>query len=415
MNSERFENAKRHIPGGVNSPVRAFTAVDADPLFIDHAQGRYLFTADGMRYLDFCMSWGAIILGHDDAAVRSAIIDAAGRGCSFGFCHEREAILAAMIKEALPGIELIRFVNSGTEAVLSAVRLARGFTGRDIIVKFDGCYHGHGDGFLVAAGSGAGELVNASSAGVTAAVIRDTVSIPYNDAEAVERLFASRGDGIAAIIVEPVAGNMGLVPPAPGFLRLLRDVTARYGSLLIFDEVITGFRVCRGGVQTLEGITPDLTTLGKIIGGGMPVGAFGGRAEIMKLLAPLGPVYQAGTLSGNPVAMSAGIAVLERLRDDPGIYVRMAELTGMLARGLAGAPGITVNRYHTLFSVFFSDGPVHDFNAVRAQDAERFRRTWRAVFDAGILLPPSAFETGFVSAVHAPDDITLLAEAIRSA
>jgi glutamate-1-semialdehyde 2,1-aminomutase len=400
-----YSRALSLLPGGVNSPVRAFRATGLAPVFVKRARGAKLYTEDGRVLTDYVMSWGAAILGHDATPVRKAVAKALPLGTSYGLCHRFEADLAEIIRSRIPSMERIRFVNSGTEAVMSALRLARGFTGRQLIVKFDGCYHGHGDAMLVSAGSGVGDIPSASSAGVPAEAVSQTLSIPYNDADALNALFRVRGKEIAAVIVEPVAGNMGLVPPAPGFLETLRARCTESGALLIFDEVITGFRLHAGGAQDLLGVQPDLTTLGKIIGGGLPVGAFGGRTEIMALLAPNGPVYQAGTLSGNPLAMRAGIAALSELIRHPETYHRMDSLTENLAEGIRKSTHWTVHRLGSMFTVFFTEKSVTDFASAQAQDWEAWKRAFSALYREGILFPPALFETAFLSAAHRERDL----------
>jgi glutamate-1-semialdehyde 2,1-aminomutase len=404
-NAALYERARAAIPGGVNSPVRAFKGVGGTPIFVDHAQGPYFWSAEGRRYIDYVGSWGPMVLGHAHPEVLKAVHEAVDRGLSYGAPTAIETVMAEKIRELMPAIELVRMVSSGTEATMSAIRLARGFTGRDAIVKFEGCYHGHSDALLVKAGSGALTLGVPSSPGVPASLAQHTLTLPFNDAEAVRELFAHRGAEIACIIVEPVAGNMNCVPPVPGFLETLREVCDAHDTVLIFDEVMTGFRVALGGAQALYGVTPDLTTLGKVIGGGMPVGAFGGRRDIMEQLAPLGPVYQAGTLSGNPVAMAAGLKTLE-LISAPGFFEILTERTRAFVegmRGVAQAAGLplTVNAVGGMFGLFFTDRPaVSSFADVMACDAERFRRFFHAMLDEGVYLAPSAFEAGFVSAAH---------------
>jgi glutamate-1-semialdehyde 2,1-aminomutase len=406
---ELFALAQRYLPGGVDSPVRAFKAVGGDPLFIARGKGSRIWDVDGNEYIDYVCSWGPLILGHAPPAVVQAIQAAAENGTSFGAPTELEIALARLITEAMPGVEMVRFVNSGTEATMSALRLARAATGRPLVIKFAGCYHGHVDSLLVAAGSGAMTFGIPDSPGVPPAVAQTTLVLPYNDLAAVERAFASHGREIAAVIVEPVAGNMGVVPPRPGFLEGLRQLTRDHGALLIFDEVITGFRLGYGGAQALYGITPDLTCLGKIIGGGLPVGAYGGRRDLMRLVAPVGPVYQAGTLSGNPLAMSAGIATLQALRQ-PGVYAQLEERAAALAEGLtaaARAAGVPVHcaRAGSMLTLFFTDQPVVDYDTARQADTRRYAAFFRGMLDEGVYLAPSQFEALFVSLAHTPDDI----------
>ena len=420
MTNDLFAQAQRYIPGGVNSPVRAFKGVGGDPLFIARAEGAYIYDTDGRRYIDYVSSWGPMIAGHAQPKVVRAVQAAAAGGVSFGAPTELETRLARRICELVPSIELVRMVNSGTEATMSAIRLARGYTGRDYIVKFEGGYHGHSDSLLVKAGSGALTLGVPSSAGVPAALAALTLTLPYNDSEAVRAAFQQHGREIAGVIVEPVAGNMSCVPPVPGFLQILRELCTAHGSVLIFDEVMTGFRVARGGAQALYGIQPDLTTLGKIIGGGMPVGAFGGRREIMEQISPLGPVYQAGTLSGNPLAMAAGLATLELL-DAPEFYAQLEGRTRQLAEGLRNAArsagvALSVNHACGMFGLFFSGAPqITNYTQVMAGDAEGFKRFFHAMLAEGVYLAPSAFETGFVSAAHSQADIEVTVAAARKA
>ncbi len=406
---QAFEEAQRVLPGGVNSPVRAFRAVGGTPPFIERATGSRLYDIDGNVYLDYVCSWGPLIAGHAHPRVVEQLQSAIERGTSYGAPTTVETALAQMVVEMVPPIEMVRFVTSGTEATMSAIRLARGATGRDKIVKFTGCYHGHADSLLASAGSGVLTLGIPSSPGVTAGTAADTISLPYNDLEAVEQVFGSLGGQIAALIVEPVAGNMGVIPPAEGFLAGLRDITSRYGAVLIFDEVITGFRLAPGGAQERYGVIPDLTCLGKIIGGGLPVGAYGGRRDLMEQMAPLGPVYQAGTLAGNPLAMAAGIATLQILRQ-PGSYDRLEALGSRLEAGLrdaatqAGVP-VTVNRVGSILTGFFVEGPVRNYaDAVKA-DTASYARFHRAMLDRGVYLAPSQFEAAFVSLAHSDDDI----------
>ncbi|RIZ68484.1 MAG: glutamate-1-semialdehyde-2,1-aminomutase [Methylococcales bacterium] len=405
-----FSDAKQFIPGGVNSPVRSFSGVGGTPVFIDHASGAYLFDSTGKRYIDYVGSWGPMILGHAHPEVIAAVKSAAEKGLSFGAPTEIETQMAQRVCELVPSCDLVRMVSSGTEATMSAIRLARGYTGRDKIVKFEGCYHGHSDSLLVKAGSGALTFGVPSSPGVPASVAADTLTLTYNDSEAVKTLFEEIGEQIACIIVEPVAGNMNCIPPIPGFLETLRQVCDQYDSVLIFDEVMTGFRVGLNGAQGIYNIKPDLTTLGKIIGGGMPVGAFGGQLKIMQHLAPLGSVYQAGTLSGNPVAMAAGLKTLELIAQ-PGFYEALTIKTEKLTRGLkeiakqAGV-ALTTNQVGGMFGLFFSPEPeVSTFAQVMQCDQVLFKRFFHEMLDAGIYLAPSAFEAGFVSAAHSDENL----------
>ncbi|MEK6661997.1 MAG: glutamate-1-semialdehyde 2,1-aminomutase [candidate division NC10 bacterium] len=414
-----FEEAKRLLPGGVNSPVRAFLAVGGDPPVIERASGCRLFDVDGNAYIDYVGSWGPMIVGHAHPAVVKAIQEAAGLGVSYGAPTPWETELAGMVVEAIPSIEMVRFVNSGTEATMSAIRLARGVTGRDRIVKFEGCYHGHADSLLVKAGSGAMTFGVPDSLGVPAALARQTISLPYNDSDAVRAAFQSIGKEIACLIVEPVAGNMGVVPPKLGFLEALREITAAHGSLLIFDEVMTGFRLGRGGAQALYRIQPDLTCLGKIIGGGLPVGAYGGARWIMEQVAPLGKVYQAGTLSGNPLAMRAGIETL-RLLEDPGLYERLEARGKQLEEGLrelAAQAGIALQcqRVGSMFTPFFTKNGVFDYQTARAADTNRYAGFFRAMLEGGINLAPSQFEAGFLSDAHTAADIETTLVAAKAA
>jgi glutamate-1-semialdehyde 2,1-aminomutase len=412
-----FERAVRVTPGGVNSPVRAFRSVGGNPLFIQRAHGCRLVDVDGNEYIDYVGSWGPMVCGHAHPAILQAVHEAVDRGTSYGAPTELEVRLAEKIVEAVPSVEMVRLVNSGTEAVMSALRVARGFTGRDRIVKFNGCYHGHSDGLLSKAGSGLATLGIPDSPGVPAAFAALTSSVPFNDLQAVEELFKAQGDEIAAVIVEPVAGNMGCVPPEPGFLAGLRDITARHGALLVFDEVMTGFRLAYGGAQERFGITPDLTTLGKIVGGGFPLAAYGGRREIMERMAPAGPIYQAGTLSGNPIAVSAGLAQLSLL-DDGGAYGILEERSAALETGIkaaASGAGIrcTVNRVGSMITGFFTDRPVRNYEDARTSDTTLFGAFFRAMLDRGIYLAPSQFEAAFVSTAHTPEDITETAAAAK--
>jgi glutamate-1-semialdehyde 2,1-aminomutase len=413
--------AERFLPGGVDSPVRAFRAVGGDPPFVTHAEGAYLFDADGNRYLDFFGSWGPMILGHAFPPVVEAIQQAAAKGASFGASTAAEADLAELVTRCFPSVEKLRFVSSGTEACMSAVRLARGFTGRNFVVKFEGCYHGHSDAMLVKAGSGVATLGIPGSAGVPAETAMHTLALPYNDLDAVRGVFAARPTEIACVIVEPVVGNAGTIPPAPGYLEGLREITAEHGALLILDEVMTGFRLSLGGAQQIYGVTPDLTTLGKIIGGGLPCGAFGGRADVMEFLAPLGPVYQAGTLSGNPLAMAAGIATLRHLiAHEEDIYLTLAATTARIAEGVgrvaheAGVP-LRVNRVGSMFTWFFTGQAVTDFTSAATSDTAAFGRFHRAMLDAGVWLPPSQYEAAFVSTAHGEAEIGMVLEAARRA
>jgi glutamate-1-semialdehyde 2,1-aminomutase len=415
-----FSEASRYIPGGVNSPVRAFRGVGGEPVFIERASGAYVESSDGKRYVDYVGSWGPMILGHAHPSVIKTVQEKVVDGLSFGAPTEIETRLARRVVELVPSIELVRMVSSGTEATMSAIRLARGFTGRDRIVKFEGCYHGHSDSLLVKAGSGALTLGVPTSPGVPAELARFTTTLPFNDVAAAGECFAAMGSEIACVIVEPVAGNMNCVPPAPGFLECLREQCTAHGALLIFDEVMTGFRVALGGAQELYGITPDLTTLGKIIGGGMPVGAFGGRRAIMERLAPLGPVYQAGTLSGNPVAMAAGLATLEGI-SQPGFHDRLTATTRKLVDGLqaaadeAGIP-FTTNCVGGMFGLFFTgEKSIRHYSQVMACDVDRFKHFFHAMLDAGIYLAPSAYEAGFVSAAHGEKEIAATIAAARGA
>jgi glutamate-1-semialdehyde 2,1-aminomutase len=412
-----FRRATDVLVGGVNSPVRAFRAVGGDPIIVDHASGARLWDADGNEYIDYVCSWGALILGHAHPKVVQAIADQARRGTSYGMPTELEVELATRIRSALPSCEKVRFVSSGTEATMSAVRLARAATGRDLIIKFEGCYHGHSDSFLSEAGSGLATLGIASSPGVPQALAALTLNAPYNDAVAVEKLFDQHRDKVAAVIVEPIAANMGVVAPLPGFLQSLRELTIRNGALLIFDEVITGFRVCYGGAQTMFGIVPDLTTLGKIIGGGLPVAAYGGRRDLMDRVAPLGPVYQAGTLSGNPLAMTAGIASLDLLAV-PGFYESLDARAKRLGDGIEAAlreTGVPAKVVHagSLLTLFFSGGAIQNYADAKMCDTRRFAAFFRSMLDRGIFLAPSQFEALFVSTAHTDADIDRTIAACR--
>ncbi|MBR9912723.1 MAG: glutamate-1-semialdehyde 2,1-aminomutase [Gammaproteobacteria bacterium] len=408
--SELFQQAQLHIPGGVNSPVRAFKAVGGTPVFFERATGAYLYDADQQRYIDYVLSWGPMILGHAHPEVVEAVIAKVRQGLSFGAPTEIETTLADKVCEIVPGMDMVRFVNSGTEATMSAIRLARGYTGRDKIIKFEGCYHGHSDSLLVKAGSGALTLGVPSSPGVPAALADHTITLTYNDIAGVEAAFAQLGEQVAGLIVEPVAGNMNCVPPVPGFLECLREQCDRYGAVLIIDEVMTGFRVSPGGAQQHYGVTADLVALGKVIGGGMPVGAFGGKREIMSHIAPLGPVYQAGTLSGNPVAMAAGLKTLELVAAE-GFYPALFARTEQLVQGLQkvadrhGVP-FTTNHVGSMFGFFFTEElAITNYQQVMACDIERFNRFFHAMLNAGVYLAPASYEAGFMSAAHSDDDI----------
>jgi glutamate-1-semialdehyde 2,1-aminomutase len=413
-----FTEAKQVIAGGVNSPVRAFTGVGGEPVFFASAQGAWVESEDGKRYIDYVGSWGPMILGHGHPAVIDAVVSTAQRGLSFGAPCTLETRLAEKIRALMPSMQRLRMVSSGTEATMSAIRLARGHTGRDKIIKFEGCYHGHSDSLLIKAGSGALTLGVPSSPGVPAGLAEHTVTLAYNDIEAVKTAFAELGDQIACVIVEPVAGNMNMVPPLPGFLETLREQCSEAGSILILDEVMTGFRVAKGGAQALFNIEPDLTTLGKIVGGGMPAAVFGGKADIMASIAPEGPVYQAGTLSGNPVAMAAGLATLE-LIDAPGFYEALSERTQQLANGLAAVAedanvALAVECAGGMFGFVFTDeGPVRSFAQVARADTNRFKTFFHGMLDEGVYFAPSAYEAAFVSAAHGDDEISKTLEAAR--
>jgi glutamate-1-semialdehyde 2,1-aminomutase len=406
-----FERAKQSIPGGVNSPVRAYRSVGGTPPFIARGQGARLWDADGNEFIDYICSWGPLLLGHRHPSVIEAIEKALEIGTSFGAPTEREIELAELIRSLLPSVEMVRLVNSGTEASMSALRVARGFTGRDVTIKFEGCYHGHVDSLLVKAGSGVATLGLPDSPGVPKGFSDTTIALPFNSVEAVETTFRQRGEQIAAVIVEPVVGNMGCVPPAPGYLAALREWCTRYGALLIFDEVMTGFRVAAGGAQQLFGITPDLTVMGKVIGGGLPIAAYGGRRDIMTHIAPLGPIYQAGTLSGNPLAVSAGIAMLRYIQANPGLYKDLDAKAQRLAD--AAPAGITVNRVGSMFTWFFSRQPVTDYESAKRADTARFKKFFHGMLERGIYLPPSQFEAAFVSTAHGDADIECTVTAAR--
>ncbi|WP_018465514.1 glutamate-1-semialdehyde 2,1-aminomutase [Calidithermus timidus] len=414
-----FEEAQRFIPGGVNSPVRAFRGVGGTPVFIAKAKGPYLWDVDGNRYIDFVMSWGPLVLGHAPEAVVRAVQAQAELGTSYGAPTELETRLARKVTELMPGVEMLRFVNSGTEATMSALRLARAFTKRDKIVKFSGHYHGHGDMLLVQAGSGVATLGLPDSPGVPSGAAQDTLTLPFNDLGALEELFARFPEQIAAVILEPVAGNMGLVRPKAGYLEGLRRLTREHGALLIFDEVMTGFRVALGGAQAHYGVQPDLTTLGKVIGGGLPVGAYGGRREIMQWVAPAGPMYQAGTLSGNPLAMAAGIATLEEW-SRPGVFEAAAEAARTLIEGIAnlarraGIP-LQADQAGTMFGFFFAEEPVNDYASAKTSDVQRYAKFFHAALERGVYLAPSQFEAGFTSAAHTPDVVAQALEGLEGA
>jgi glutamate-1-semialdehyde 2,1-aminomutase len=417
--AQLFAEAQTLLPGGVDSPVRAFRAVGGQPLFIERGEGAYLYDVDGNRFVDYVLSWGPLILGHAHPRVVRALAEAAARGTSYGAPSPLELELAKLIQQFMPNIEMIRFVNSGTEATMSALRLARAFTRRNKIIKFEGCYHGHADLLLVQAGSGVATLGLPDSPGVPPATVADTLVAPFNDLKAVEQLIEKYPSEIAAVIVEPVAGNMGVVPPADGFLRGLRAVTSAHGALLIFDEVMTGFRVHPGGAQTLYGIKPDLTTLGKVIGGGLPVGAYGGRREVMQMVAPAGPMYQAGTLSGNPLAMTAGIETL-RVLQQPGVWEALEHNADQLTAGLRGAAEesrvhVICQRVGTMFTSFFTSQPVVNWPTAKRADAQKFGVFFQAMLEGGVYLAPSQFEAGFTSTAHGGDEIEMTLAAAERA
>jgi glutamate-1-semialdehyde 2,1-aminomutase len=408
---EWFDRALAHIPGGVNSPVRAFKGVGGSPIFIQRGEGSRLFDVDGNSYIDYVCSWGPLILGHRPPPVIQALHQALEIGTSFGAPTAQEVELAELIAHIVPSMQMVRLVNSGTEATMSALRVARGFTGRDLTVKFEGCYHGHVDSLLVKAGSGMATLGIADTAGVPASFAATTIALPFNSIAAVEQTFAAHGDKIAAIIVEPVVGNMGCIPPAPGFLEALRELTKRHGALLIFDEVMTGFRVALGGAQKRFEILPDLTTLGKIIGGGLPMAAYGGRADIMKKVAPVGPIYQAGTLSGNPLAVAAGLAMLRYLVAHPEVYEILEARGAQLCAWVP--PGVTVNRVGSMFTFFFTPDPVTDWDSAARSDKAMFAKMFHFLLDRGVYLAPSQFEAGFISSAHSEDDIRDTVDAMK--
>ncbi|MBT3638545.1 MAG: glutamate-1-semialdehyde 2,1-aminomutase [Opitutae bacterium] len=419
QSEELFERAKKLIPGGVNSPVRAFRSVGGSPFFTKKASGCRLTTADDRELIDYVCTWGPAIHGHDHQVIREAVAEALAKGTSFGTPGPAEVEMAELLVEIVPSVEKVRMCNSGTEATMSSIRLARGFTGRSKIIKFAGCYHGHVDSLLVKAGSGALTLGNPDSAGIPESFAKETIVLPYNDLQSVQDAFAQSGEDIAAIIVEPYPANCGLILPEDGYLEGLRKACSDNGAVLIFDEVMTGFRLGIGGVQERTGVTPDLTAMGKIIGGGLPVGAFGGKVEIMDCLAPLGPVYQAGTLSGNPLAMAAGIASLRMLKDTPP-YERLEQLGAMLARGIREAAekkgiALQVPQVGSMFCLFFSESPVGNFEQALATDADAFKKVFQACLANGIYLPPSAYETCFISAAHGEDEISRTLEQVRLA
>lgn len=408
-----YTEACGYMPGGVNSPVRACRSVGTTPLFIERAKGSRIWDEDGNEFIDYVCSWGPNILGHACEPVISAVKAACEKGLTFGACHKSEIELARLIRKHFPSMEMLRLVNSGTEAVMSAIRAARGFTGRDKIIKFEGCYHGHSDGLLVKAGSGLMTQSIPSGAGVTEGCTRDTLLAKYNDKSSVRALFDEHGGEIAALIVEPCAANMGVVPPKEGFLQFLRDITAEHGAMLIFDEVITGFRLSDGGAQKLYGVTPDLTTLGKIVGGGMPLAAYGGRREIMECVAPLGSVYQAGTLSGNPCAVAAGIATLKQIESTPDVYEALDKKSAVLEKAMKSA-GLNVNRCGSLMTVFFNSEKVVSYDESRACDTEKYAEYYRHLLRNGIYAAPSQFEAMFVSYAHTAEDIERTAEIIKA-
>jgi glutamate-1-semialdehyde 2,1-aminomutase len=409
---ELFARGQKIIPGGVNSPVRAFRGVGGTPRFIARGEGSRLYDVDGNSYIDYICSWGPLILGHRPKPVIDALREVLEIGTSFGAPTERELDLAEAIRDAMPSMELLRLVNSGTEATMSAIRVARGFTGRDLTVKFEGCYHGHVDSLLVKAGSGMATLGIADSAGVPKSFAETTIALPFNNLTAVVDAFRKRGDEIAAVIVEPVVGNMGCVPPAPGFLEGLRTVTQRYGAVLIFDEVMTGFRLSFGGAQELYGIRPDMTTIGKIVGGGLPIAAYGGRADIMNKVAPLGPIYQAGTLSGNPLAVSAGLSMLRYLKANPQVYTDLDRRAALLTAKVPA--GVTVNRVGSMFTMFFTDRPVTDYESAKRSDTEMFKQFFHWMLSQGVYLAPSQFEAAFLSAAHTDADIQTTIDAAQA-
>jgi len=419
INRELFEKARSLMPGGVSSPVRAFKAVGGDPIIVSRAKGSRLWDVEGKEYIDFLMSWGPLILGHAHPKVVEAVKEQAKNGLSYGLTNPYEIELAELVASCMPSVEMVRFVSSGTEATMSAIRLARGYTGKKYVVKFEGCYHGHGDALLVSAGSGVATLGIPGTPGVPEEVARLTLVIPYNNTEALEEVFKRYGEDIACVIVEPVAGNMGVVLPKPGFLEAIRDLTKRYGALFICDEVITNFRLSKGGAQEVFNVEPDITCMGKILGGGMPLGAYGGRREIMEKVAPEGPIYQAGTLSGNPLSMVAGIATIRELLSlDP--YQELERLTKKLTDGLSkilSDKGIAhrINQIASMFTVFFTDREVYDYESAKSSNTELFGRFFRALLKEGVLIPPSQFEAWFLSTAHQEEDIDLALERIDRA
>jgi len=410
-----FAEAREYIPGGVNSPVRAFKSVGGNPIYIQKGLGSSIYDVDGNSYIDYIGSWGPLILGHAHPKVLAAIQETAMLGTSFGAPTERETTMAKLVCDIVPSVEIVRMVNSGTEATMSALRLARGYTKRDKIMKFEGCYHGHADSLLIKAGSGVATLSLPDSPGVPSSTAVNTITVPFNDLDSVKLAFEKFGDELAAVIVEPIAGNMGVVPPQPGFLEGLREITQKNGTLLILDEVMTGFRVSLGGAQELYGITPDLTTMGKVIGGGLPVGAYGGKREIMEQVAPAGPIYQAGTLSGNPLAMAAGMATLQELQK-PGVYEQLEARSARLAEGLLdnarklGLPH-TLNRVGSMVCLFFTETPVVNYETAKQSDLERFAKYFQNLLEEGVMIPPSQFEGMFVSTAHTEEDIERTIEA----
>ncbi len=420
ISAELFRRAEERFPGGVNSPVRAFRAVSGTPIFIDRAEGAYVFGADGTRYVDYIGSWGPMILGHTHENVVRAVQTAMTRGASYGAPTAQETELADLVAELVPSMEMMRFTSSGTEAVMGALRVARGFTGRDLVVKFEGCYHGGADYLLVKAGSGLATFGVPTSAGVPAAIANTCIVLPYNDEGALDALFRERGAEIAAVILEPVVGNMGTVPPSRGFLEALAALTAQHGALLVFDEVMTGFRLARGGAQERFGIRPDLTTLGKIAGGGLPLGIYGGRREIMKKVAPMGPVYQAGTLSGNPLAVAAGLATLRVLRDDAGFYERLERISVEIEKILTAAAKrsqkkVCIQRTGSMMTPFFTEGPVRSWQDASRCDTQAFANWHRVMLDNGVMWPPAQYEAGFVSIAHEKEALELTARAAEAA